>query len=195
MSEHSTPARPAPQAEVEYRDVPGFPGYRVGSDGSVWSCLVKAGRKGEFRGGIRIIISSSWHRLKPTLVQDDRLSVGLYRNRKVTRRVLSRIVLEAFLGPPPPGMQGCHNDGDVRNNCLSNLRWDTPAANEADKLRHGTRPRGARHHQAKLTEGDVREIRRLRLCGLTFQEIGRRFGITRTTACEIFHRRTWSWLE
>jgi hypothetical protein len=29
---------PLSQPPVEYRDVPGFPGYRVGTDGSVWSC-------------------------------------------------------------------------------------------------------------------------------------------------------------
>lgn len=26
------------QAEVAYREVVGFPGYRIGSDGTVWTC-------------------------------------------------------------------------------------------------------------------------------------------------------------
>lgn len=29
---------------VEYRDIKGFPGYRVGSDGSVWTTLVRRTR-------------------------------------------------------------------------------------------------------------------------------------------------------
>ena len=30
-------------AQVEYRDVPGWPGYRVGDDGSVWSLWKRRG--------------------------------------------------------------------------------------------------------------------------------------------------------
>lgn len=57
--------------------------------------------------------------------------------KKISKRV-SRLVLEAFVGPCPEGMVACHNDGDKINNHLSNLRWDTPAENNLDKVRHGT---------------------------------------------------------
>ena len=53
------------------------------------------------------------------------------------------LVVLAFLGPPPfPGAHAAHFDGDKLNNRLSNLRWASPAENEADKRRHG-RTRGA----------------------------------------------------
>lgn len=51
---------------------------------------------------------------------------------------IHRLVLEAFVGPCPEGMEGCHNDGTASNNRLSNLRWDTSIANAQDKARHGT---------------------------------------------------------
>lgn len=55
------------------------------------------------------------------------------------RNVLAhRLVLEAFVGPCPEGMQACHNDGDRMNTRVGNLRWDTPKANSADRWRHGT---------------------------------------------------------
>lgn len=50
---------------------------------------------------------------------------------------IHRLVLETFTGPCPPGMEGCHNDGDPSNNNLDNLRWDTKEANAADTLEMG----------------------------------------------------------
>lgn len=53
-------------------------------------------------------------------------------------RCVHHLVLEAFVGPRPAGMQGCHRDDDPRNNALDNLRWDTPAGNKSDAVRRGT---------------------------------------------------------
>ncbi|WP_194385339.1 NUMOD4 motif-containing HNH endonuclease [Microbacterium luteum] len=55
-------------------------------------------------------------------------------------RYVHQLVLEAFVGPMPEGMEGCHYDGDPRNNRLENLRWDTHAGNMQDAVRHGTHP-------------------------------------------------------
>lgn len=48
-----------------------------------------------------------------------------------------RLVLEAFVGPCPAGMEACHWDDDPSNNQLSNLRWDTSTANKRDMARNG----------------------------------------------------------
>lgn len=56
-----------------------------------------------------------------------------------------RLVLEAFVGPCPPGMEACHWNGIPGDNRLHNLRWDTPSANNADILRLG------RHYETKKT--------------------------------------------
>lgn len=48
------------------------------------------------------------------------------------------LVLEAFVGPRPDGMEACHRDGNPLNNRASNLRWDTHRANVWDAIRHGT---------------------------------------------------------
>ena len=51
---------------------------------------------------------------------------------------------------------------------------------------------GENHHKAKLTNEQVREIRRLFSDeGLTYQELGRRFGITDKNAGMIVRRVTW----
>lgn len=51
--------------------------------------------------------------------------------------LVSQLVLKAFVGPRPRGMEGCHNDGNASNNYLSNLRWDTHHENMRDVERHG----------------------------------------------------------
>ena len=65
-----------------------------------------------------------------------------------------RLVLTAFVGDCPDGMQTLHADDDPTNNHLSNLSWGTPKRN------HSTIDRkGEANGRAKLTEADVREIR------------------------------------
>jgi len=53
-------------------------------------------------------------------------------------RYVHQLVLEAFVGPRPADLDGCHGDGDPTNNSLANLRWDTTSANAQDAIRHGT---------------------------------------------------------
>lgn len=56
-------------------------------------------------------------------------------------RYFHRLVLEAFIGPCPEGMECRHLDGDAGNNRLENLAWGTPIENGEDKVRHGTMKR------------------------------------------------------
>ena len=66
----------------------------------------------------------------------DRLVVNLYSDKPV-KHYVHHLVLEAFVGPRPPGMESCHWDDDPSNNRLENLRWDTMSANRHDRVRNG----------------------------------------------------------
>lgn len=79
-------------------------------------------------GGIRRLAD---HKFGYKLVM---LSAG---KRRIMKQVHS-LVLEAFVGPRPPGMVCCHNNGDPADNRLENLRWDTQSSNLFDAVRHGT---------------------------------------------------------
>jgi hypothetical protein len=59
------------------------------------------------------------------------------RGRKRTTQV-HRLVLAAFVGPCPDGMECRHLDGNPANNRIENLCWGTRAENNADRVRHGT---------------------------------------------------------
>lgn len=106
-------------------------------------------------------------------------------------RKVHAIVLEAFVGPCPTGMEGCHEDGDPANPRLDNLRWDTRKGNMADARRHGTISCGSKRHNAKLTDDDVVEIRRLWASGVQGRAIADRFGIARSNVSLICSRKTW----
>ena len=76
--------------------------------------------------------------LKPTPDRHGYPYVLLHVDRIPKRRAVHRLVLQAFVGEAPEGMQACHNDGDSGNPKLTNLRWDTRSNNSRDSLRHGT---------------------------------------------------------
>lgn len=58
---------------------------------------------------------------------------------------IHRLVMVAFCGPCPDGMEVCHNNGDPTDNRLSNLRYGTRSENIYDMVKHGA------HWQAKKT--------------------------------------------
>ncbi len=70
----------------------------------------------------------------------------LARDGKRFAWAVHRLVAETFLGPLPLGLQTCHNDGDNANNAAANLRYDTPSANELDKVAHGHNRNAAKTH-------------------------------------------------
>ena len=85
--------------------------------------------------------------------------MGLWKNNKIKIFKPHTLVLTAFVGPRPKGLECCHNDGNPWNNKLENLRWDTAQSNQQDRAKHGTSNRGERCANAKLTEMQVAAIR------------------------------------
>ena len=107
-------------------------------------------------------------------------------------RLVHHLVLEAFVGLCPPGMECCHNNGDPTDNRLSNLRWDTHLNNEKDKRGHGTRPHGSKHWRAILTEEDVRKMRSMYQSGKYSKiALARLFGTSIWNVYPILKRQTW----
>jgi hypothetical protein len=102
------------------------------------------------------------------------LSAGVARKKWV---LVHRLVLRAFQGEAPAGMQACHNDGNPLNARLTNLRWDSVKANMADKWKHGTMPAGESHPTSVYPDALVREVLAARG---TISDIAARFGMSGT---------------
>jgi hypothetical protein len=166
-----------------FRDVPEFPGYRIGDDGTMLSCLK--------RGGNAFILTREWRRLACYDKQGYRY-IRLQRADGTShQRQVHRIVLEAFIGPCPAGMEACHNNGVRSDNRLDNLRWDTRKNNLADRVRHGTVNRGERHGRSKLSAEQVRQLRDLHASGVDMVTLGTLFQVAPTTIFAVVHRHTW----
>lgn len=167
---------------VRFKLVAGFPDYCVGDDGSIWSRhATKVPRHG--------IRNNGWRQMR--VRKGPRCLKCLLHGQTHRQTYVHRLVLEAFVGPCPPGMECCHNDGDPSNNALANLRWDTSASNNADKIRHGTWPSGIRNGHSKLQEDDIRAVRSLSRGGMTNKEIAERFGVTQTMIRSIVTGKNW----
>lgn len=122
----------------EWRAIPGYEGIYEVSD----------------RGGVRALprIDAQGGRRQLRVFKPSRmdvwghLGVGLRRDGLVRSFYVHRLVLEAFVGPCPPGMEGCHWNDVPDDNRLSNLRWATKSANRFDRVRNG------RDHNARKTD-------------------------------------------
>lgn len=161
-----------------WRVVPGFPDYHVSDRGQV---RLQRG------GAVRMLRRSTnqGYRTVALRAGDDHRSFKVHA-----------LVLSAFVGPRPEGAVTRHLDGDRGNNVLANLRWGTHAENAADRRRHGTEAEGERNFGAKLTEGDVHEIRRLAATGdWSTTALGRRFSVTGVQICRVMTGEAWAWLE
>lgn len=114
-------------------------------------------------------------------------------SRRLSPMSVHRAVCSAFHGPPvEPRIYTRHLDGDQTNNTPSNLVWGTHKENESDKELHGTRPRGDRHANSILREGEVKEIRLYpRFKGL-YEMLSDYYGVCKTTIKFVRTGRHWS---
>ncbi len=171
---------------INRREIFGFPGYAVSDDGFVWSCWQCCSR----------IMTDKWHQLRGRVVRGGYLQVALYRDGKPTFRYVHNLVLEAFVGPRPKGMEACHApDNDRTNNAINNLRWGTPKSNGEDKVKHGTSARGERSGKARLTEKMVIRARALLKTGRTLRGVADEIGVSKSCISEMKRGSTWAWFK
>lgn len=174
-----------------WRPAVGFPDYEVSSMGRVRSVprLQVRAETPSRRGHVRRLPGKV---LRPWVSgKYGHRMVTLYRDEAAFHKQVHRLVLEAFVGPRPDGLEACHWNGRAGDNRLGNLRWDTHAANVEDAMRHGTVPRGAGHHMAKLTEDAVRAIRTAFANGARKTDLAVEYGVDRMNIHCIVTGHTW----
>lgn len=117
--------------------------------------------------------------------------MNLSKSNAVESFLVHRLVLTAFVGPCPEGMEGCHEDGDPSNNRATNLRWDTHKNNQLDMHKHGTcnfkKGRASRYAKPVLWD-NAKEIRRLYQTGMySMRTLGIRYGVNAQSICNVIH--------
>jgi hypothetical protein len=176
MAEQLSIEFPEPE---EWRIVPGHPAYEASSQGRIRR--IKAA-KGATVGSIR----------NPYVREDGYAQVVLSVPGNKQSFLVHAVICMVFHGPrPTPTHQVAHWDGNRLNNRASNLRWATSQENVDDTKRHGHILVGERNAQAKLTEDEVREIRRRFKAGETPRELALVYGMTRSGIRGITEGHNW----
>lgn len=157
------------------KQIPGFPDYYVTETGEVWSHKTKTPKK-----------------LK-TFAQLPRgyLSCSLSKPGLVKKKMVHRLVAEAYL----PNLHNlpyvCHKDDNRSNPHIDNLFWGTQTDNINDMIfkGRGNDLKGSKNNGAKLTESQVLEIR---AAPELIDEFVIKFKCHRTTILNVIKRRSWT---
>ena len=178
------PKRKKEGVGLRYKIVEGFPAYRVGTDGSIWSLWKQDGKVW--------VIGKNWKRRKGTV---DKAGYSLIQltgsNVKKTVRI-SSLVLTTFRGPKPNSkLHACHNNGKRNDDRLVNLRWDTVKGNCADKIKHGTIARGERNGNTHFNADDILVICKRLAEGIVHEQIAKEFNCAISTISRIKLRQVW----
>ncbi|XTP37104.1 NUMOD4 motif-containing HNH endonuclease [Mycobacterium sp. TJFP1] len=167
-----------PESE-EWRPIPGFEGYlEVSNQGRVRS-VDRMTYVSRSRGG-----NPYWRRHAGRVLDQTTHPRGGYKyiclngGGKVRNNAkVHHLVLEAFVGPRPEGMECCHANDIPDDNRLENLRWDTPRANVEDRVRIGKQrstkhcPKG--HEYTPENTMIVKRPRRARRCRICARDHGK----------------------
>jgi hypothetical protein len=131
-----------------WRAAAGFPGYEVSSFGRMRSL---ARQVVEHNGKVR------FHKAKPLKASpnpgDGYPRVSLRRDGKTRYTYVHVLVALTFIGPPPPGHEVRHGDGNRANPRLDNLCYGTRADNIDDARRHGTFPHAGNWVKGQNSKG------------------------------------------
>lgn len=103
-----------------------------------------------------------------------------------------RYACELLNGPQPSGAPVARHLCGI-NLCVNpnHLVWGTDKENADDQIWHGTFVRGEKSPFSKLTEDQVREIRK---SALPHREIAATYGISAPLVSRIKNRKKWGWL-
>jgi hypothetical protein len=83
-----------------------------------------------------------------------------------------RLMLIAFVGPPPSPIHQCdHYDGDTKNNQIGNLRWVLPSENYENRRRLGNDKIGCEHPNSRFNQNQIDAIRKIKGAGASIDDI------------------------
>lgn len=104
-----------------------------------------------------------------------------------------RVMCEMAHGAPPTAEhEAAHTCGKGHEGCVNpkHLAWKTHQENIEDKFVHGTMLKGEQIAAAKLTEVQVRDIRKLASVE-THAALAERYGVVRQTIGKVIRRERW----
>ena len=161
-----------------FRPIKSLPGYWVSNYGRVIT------NKGIGRTGIllkRRLVKGTFNRYR-------------YLQRDHHKYYFHRLVLEAFVGPCPPGMEANHKDGNKNNLNVNNLEWITPSQNCKHAYKLGLMDnKGENHPRSKFKDGEIWLMRKILKAKVVKQVcVAKMFKTSPTNISDIKLRHTWT---
>ena len=106
-----------------------------------------------------------------------------------------RFSWELHFGSIPEGLFVCHTCDNPSCCNPSHLFLGTVQDNTADMVEKGRQARGTKHHNAALTEDDVRRILSLPKTGSNARALSEELGVSRTSIYNIWAGKTWAHVD
>lgn len=167
---------------IEYKFLEDYPGYRFGSDGSIWSGWNNHGD-----------LTNNWRRLNG--------NVGALGYRKITIKHKDRgqitmnfnvLILEAFVGPKSKRyLQCCHIDHNKLNNNIDNLFWGTHQDNIDGNVESNIHPHGESHGRAIINDEIARKAKILLGNGISCIKVSKLLHIPKHIVWRIKSGKSW----
>lgn len=171
--------------EESWRQVPGFEGYEVSDFGNVRSYLARGNHKAK-RADYPRTLKTPLNRKGGYRSVQLRNAAGKFEHHYV-----HRLVLMAFEGPCPEGLEVAHLNGDNQDSRLENLAYVTHQENESHKRQHGTASTGEGNSNAKLQGWQVAEIKYLAAKSVPQAKIAQLFDVSHKHVGDILRGKTW----
>jgi hypothetical protein len=174
--------------EEIWKDIPGYEGrYQVSDQGRV-------------RSVDRVVQSINHYtrqpfdrHLKGQILRPGRFTssghVSVILGHKAWCSPVHTLVMLAFVGPCPEGMEVCHNNGIASDNRLANLRYDTRSENVKDVVRQST------PHKNRFTREEVLQIRRELAEGVSGSVLAKKYGVSQTSISHLRLGKTYQYIK
>lgn len=168
-----------------WKDVVGYDGIYEVSDLARIKSLSRYRRCG--KGGY--IIPDRIRR--QSLDSDGYLLVSLYIKGVSEKLKVHRITAQSFIPNPENKSDVNHKKGIKTDNRVTQLEWKTNLENIEHATINGFVAKGEKHHNAKLTEKEVLEIR---ASNLSHKEMAALYNTSRTNIVKILNRQRWAYI-
>lgn len=164
-------------SEIIWKKITDFPDYEISNQGEVKN------NKGKI--------------LKSRVDDLGYKSVNLYyAPYKHSLVRIHRLVAKSFIDNPNNYDVVNHLDCNRKNNCVSNLEWTNKSGNAIHAVGNGlwNAKKGSESGVSKLTEEQVKIIKKRLFQGESYIEISKDYSVHMTTIYSIWKGKSWSWL-
>lgn len=176
-----------------WKDVAGYEGlYQISNKGRVKSLPHIVRRKSKWDEKKHTEFMSKERFLSPCIVRGYE-RVVLFKEGTGTKFLVHRLVAAAFIENENPKYTIInHKDGNKLNNTVENLEWCDYNLNMQHAYDTGLQKLHEEHHQSKLKNEEVAEIRRLRQTEhLTSGQLAEMFNVSKSSIKNILNYKTW----